>query len=212
MPTDASVVENVRHPVAVHRKSYLNRRGTGSSEPIMSLIRPDPWAGYGARRRIKSAGSESVMSLDTLSITSLLRGTMERPDSVVAGQLPAFGDTVGNSWRRAGGRHAPHAAAAARRARACWSTPTSRVSSVFGCADERGMPIDGFDASDCAAAPRRFVEAPDPVERAACGPPPQADPARIRGARCTPLRLRARAVDNDRVGRDRHGASRNSVR
>src|SRR5262249_35161759 len=49
--------------------------------------------------------SESVMSRGTLSTTALLRPTMERPDSVVAGQLPASGDTEGSSWRRAvGGR------------------------------------------------------------------------------------------------------------
>ena len=71
----------------------------------MSLIRPAQWAGDGARRRIESAGSESVMSRGTLSTTALLRATMEPPDSVVAGQLPASGDTEGSSWRRAvGGR------------------------------------------------------------------------------------------------------------
>ena len=71
----------------------------------MSLIRPAQWAGDGARRRIESAGSESVMSRGTLSTTALLRANMERPDSVVAGQLPASGDTEGSSWRRAvGGR------------------------------------------------------------------------------------------------------------
>jgi hypothetical protein len=93
MPTDASVVENARRPVAVHRKSDLNRRRSDSSEPIMSLIRPAHWAGDGARRRIESAGSESVMSCGILSTTVLLRATMERPDSVVAGQLPVSGDT-----------------------------------------------------------------------------------------------------------------------
>jgi hypothetical protein len=107
IPTDASVVENARRPVAVHRKSDLNRRRSDSSEPIMSLIRPAQWAGDGARRRIESAGSESVMSRGTLSTTALLRASMERPDSVVAGQLPASGDTEGSSWRRAvGGRSA----------------------------------------------------------------------------------------------------------
>jgi hypothetical protein len=71
----------------------------------MSLIRPAHWAGDGARRRIESAGSESVMSCGILSTTVLLRATMERPDSVVAGQLPVSGDTEGSSWRRAvGGR------------------------------------------------------------------------------------------------------------
>jgi hypothetical protein len=104
MPTDASVVENARRPVAVHRKSDLNRCRSGSSEPIMSLIRAAQWAGEGARRRIESAGSESVTSRGTLSTTALLRATMERPDSVVAGQLPASGATEGNSWRRAVGR------------------------------------------------------------------------------------------------------------
>jgi hypothetical protein len=99
------VVENARRPVAVHRKSDLNRRRSDSSEPVMSLIRTAQWAGDGARRRIESAGSESVMSRGTLSTTALLRATMERPDSVVAGQLPASGHTVASSWRRAvGGR------------------------------------------------------------------------------------------------------------
>ena len=40
MPTDASVVENARRPVAVHRKSDSNKHRSGPSEPIMSLIRP----------------------------------------------------------------------------------------------------------------------------------------------------------------------------
>jgi hypothetical protein len=107
IPTDASVVENARRPVAVHRKSDLNRCRSGSSEPIMSLIRAAQWAGEGARRRIESAGSESVMSRGILSTTVLRRATRERPDSVVAGQLPASGDTEGSSWRRAvGGRSA----------------------------------------------------------------------------------------------------------
>src|SRR4051812_37376675 len=106
MPTDASVVENARRPVAVRRKSDLNRYRSGSSEPIMSLIRAAQWAGDGARRRFESAGSESVSSRGTLSTTTLLRATMERPDSVVASQLPASGDTEGNSWRRAVGRRA----------------------------------------------------------------------------------------------------------
>src|SRR5262249_50511748 len=105
LPTDASVVENARRPVAVHRKSDLNRRRSESSEPLMSLIRPAQWAGDGARRRSESAGSESVMSRGTLSTTALLRATMEPPDSVVAGRLPPAGDTEGSSWRRAvGGR------------------------------------------------------------------------------------------------------------
>src|SRR3954468_6270448 len=106
LPTDASVVENARRPVAVHRKWDLNRRRSDSSEPIMRLIRPAQGAGDGARGRIESAGSESVMSRGTLSTTALLRATMERPDSVVAGQLPASGATEGNSWRRAVGRRA----------------------------------------------------------------------------------------------------------
>src|SRR5262249_9767188 len=105
LPTDASVVENARRPVAVHRMSDLNRRRSDSSEPFMSLIRPAQWAGDGARRRIESAGSQSVMSPGTLSTTALLRASMERTDPVVAGQLPASGDTEGSSWRRAvGGR------------------------------------------------------------------------------------------------------------
>jgi hypothetical protein len=73
----------------------------------MSLSQPAGWAGDGARRRIKSAGSESVMSRGTLSTTALLRATMERPNSVVAGQLPASGDTEESSWRRAVGGRAP---------------------------------------------------------------------------------------------------------
>jgi hypothetical protein len=105
IPTDASVVENARRLVAAHRKSDLNRRRSDSSEPIMSLIRTAQWAGDGARRRIESAGSESVMSRGTLSTTALLRATMEPADSVVAGQLTASGDTEGSWWRRAiGGR------------------------------------------------------------------------------------------------------------
>jgi hypothetical protein len=104
MPTDASVVENPRRPVAVHQKTHLDRRRSGSSEPIMSLIRAAQWAGEGARRRIESAGSESVTSRGSLSTTALLRATQERPDSVVAGQLPASRATAGNSWRRAVGR------------------------------------------------------------------------------------------------------------
>jgi hypothetical protein len=66
MPTDARVVENARRPVAVHRKSYLNRRRSGSSEPIMSLILAAQWAGEGGRWRIESAGSEFVMSRGNL--------------------------------------------------------------------------------------------------------------------------------------------------
>jgi hypothetical protein len=66
-------------------------------EPIMSLIRPAQWAGDGAQRRIESAGSESVMSRGILPTTALLRATMERRDPVVAGQLPASGDTEGSS-------------------------------------------------------------------------------------------------------------------
>jgi hypothetical protein len=105
IPPDASVVENARRPVAVHRKSDLNRCRSDSSEPIMSQIRPAQWAGDGARRLIESAGSESVMSRGALSTTALPRATMERPDSVVAGPFPASGDTKGSSWRRAvGGR------------------------------------------------------------------------------------------------------------
>src|SRR5215468_9999765 len=84
MPADAGVVENARRPVAVHRKSYLNRRRAGPSETIMSLIRLAQWGGDGARRRIESAALESVISRGTPSTTALLRATMERPDSVVA--------------------------------------------------------------------------------------------------------------------------------
>ena len=55
MPTDASVVENARRPVAVHRKSDLNSRRSGPTETIMSLIRLAQWGGDGAWRRIESA-------------------------------------------------------------------------------------------------------------------------------------------------------------
>ena len=103
MPSDTGVVENARRPVAVHRKSYLNRRRSGPSETIMSLIRLAQWGGDGARQRIEFAALESVMSRGTPSTTALLRGTMERPDSGVASQLPASGDTEGSSWRRAVG-------------------------------------------------------------------------------------------------------------
>jgi hypothetical protein len=81
----------------------LNRRQSGSSEPIMSLIRPARWAGDGARRQIESAGSQPVMSRGTPSTTALLRTPMERPDFVVAGRLPASGDTEASSWPRAVG-------------------------------------------------------------------------------------------------------------
>jgi hypothetical protein len=108
MPTDASMVESARRPVALHRKSDLNRRRSGLSEPIMSLIRAAQWAGECARRRIESAGSEPVTSRGTLSTTALLRATMVRPDSVVAGQLPAIGGPEGNSWRRALGEPGLH--------------------------------------------------------------------------------------------------------
>ena len=37
---------------------------------------------------------------DGLSTTAFLRATMERPDSGVAGQLPASGDTAGSWWRQ----------------------------------------------------------------------------------------------------------------
>jgi hypothetical protein len=81
----------------------LNRRQSGSSEPIMSLIRPAQWAGDGARRQIESAGSQPVMSRGPPSTTALLRTPMERPDFVVAGRLPASGDTEASSWPRAVG-------------------------------------------------------------------------------------------------------------
>src|SRR5262249_36042040 len=106
MPPDAGVVENARRPVAVHRKSYSNRRRSGPSETIRSLSRLAQWGGDGPRRRIESAALESVMSRGTPPTTALLRATMERPDSVVAGQLPASGDTEGSSGRRAVGRRA----------------------------------------------------------------------------------------------------------
>src|SRR5262245_30482566 len=60
MPSDAGVVENARRPVAVHRKSYWNRRRSGPSETIMSLIRLAQWGGDGARRRIESAALEAL--------------------------------------------------------------------------------------------------------------------------------------------------------
>jgi hypothetical protein len=40
------------------------------------------------------------MSRGILSTTAFLRATMERPDSGVAGQLPASGDTAGICWRQ----------------------------------------------------------------------------------------------------------------
>jgi hypothetical protein len=101
MPSDAGVVEKARRPIAVHRKSDLNRRRSGPSETIMSLSRLAQWGGDGARRRIESATLESVMSRGTPSTTALLRASMERPDSVAAGQLRASGDTEGSTGRRA---------------------------------------------------------------------------------------------------------------
>jgi hypothetical protein len=101
MPSNAGVVENARRPVAVHRKSDLSRRRSGPSETIMSLIRLAQWGGDGARRRIESATLGSVMSRGTPSTTALLRASMERPDSVAAGQLPASGDTEESTGRRA---------------------------------------------------------------------------------------------------------------
>ena len=82
----------------------LNSRRSGSSEPIMSLIRPAQWAGDGARRRIESTGSESVMSRGTLSTTALLRATHGAARFRGGRPAPGLRHTEGSSWRRAVGR------------------------------------------------------------------------------------------------------------